>query len=269
MLEQYIEAMFKEDIPTGDITTDAIFTNQETKARLIAKQDGVICGLKEFTKVMHYVDETLVIVLHVSEGDQVETGMLLAEITGKTGSILKAERVGLNLLQHLSGIATKTNQFVEVLNNSSINIMETRKTLPLYRDLQKYAVTIGGGVNHRFSLSDQAMIKDNHIKAAQSLTNAVSLVRNQNPEVTIITECETLKQVEEALGTSTDIIMLDNMDNELIQQACQQIAGAKLIEVSGNITIERLKKLRTFAIDRISIGELTHSVEVLDISLKF
>ncbi len=269
MLNQYIKLMIEEDMPTGDVTSNAIFTDESSEARLIAKDTGILCGLKYFKDVMQYVDSSIEIKFYFTDGDLVETGTLIAVINGKTSSILKAERIALNLLQHMSGIATNTHRYVSATTGTNIKILDTRKTIPMYRELQKEAVRTGGGENHRFSLSDQAMIKDNHIKAAGSITRAVDLVRASNPELIIITECETLEQVQQTLKTSTNVIMLDNMDDKQIAEAIEVVNGLKLVEVSGNMNLDRINALKHLPIDRISIGELTHSVKAFDISLKF
>ncbi len=269
MIKQYIEAMIAEDMPKGDVTSEAIFTNEESNARLIAKDSGILCGIEYFNLIMNYIDDNVIIDTYFKDGNEVEFGTLIATITGKTSSILKAERIALNILQHMSGIATNTNRYVKALEGTNIKILDTRKTLPLYRDLQKEAVRIGGGENHRFSLSDQAMIKDNHIKAAGSITKAVELVRNKDAQITIITECETLEQVKETLKTSTNIIMLDNMSDEQINEATNLIGTQMSIEVSGNMNLARIEAIKHMPINRISIGELTHSVNAFDISLKF
>ncbi len=268
-IEQFIDLAIKEDMPNGDITTDAIFNDEEICANLIAKADGIIAGSDLFTKVFAKIDPEVQINWHVKDGDSVVNKQLLAEITGNVKSILKAERIALNFFQHLSGIATKTNLFVQEIDNDVTKIYDTRKTLPLYRELQKQAVLIGGGENHRFSLSDQAMIKDNHIKAAGSIEKAVNMVRENNPDVFIILECETLEQVKSALKTTCDVIMLDNMDLSQMQAAVEIIGNQKLTEASGNMTVDRVKAVADLKIDRISVGELTHSVNGLDISLKF
>ncbi len=268
-IEQFIDLAIKEDMPNGDITTEAIFSDEVICANLIAKADGIIAGCDIFTKVFTKIDASVQVDWQVKDGDSVTNKQLLATITGNVKSILKAERIGLNFLQHLSGIATKTNLFVKEIDNDVTKIYDTRKTLPLYRQLQKQAVVIGGGENHRFSLSDQAMIKDNHIKAAGSIEKAVSLVRKNNPDVFIILECETFEQVEAALTTTCDVIMLDNMNYEQMEQAVKLIDKQKLTEASGNMTVERIKAVADLNIDRISVGELTHSVNGLDISLKF
>ncbi len=269
MDEQLIKSMLLEDAPGGDITSNAIFKKQKSLAKLISKDDGVICGCEYFEQVFNFVDANTQIKWLIKDGDIVVKGQLLAELSGETKSLLLAERTALNILQHLSGISTNTFQYTKLFVDTDIEILDTRKTLPLYRKYQKYAVTIGGGHNHRFSLSDMAMIKDNHIKAAGSLAKAVELVRAENPNVQIITECESITQVKECILTSTDIIMLDNMTNEQMSEACKIIGTKKQIEASGNMNLKRIKEIKNLPLNRISIGELTHSVKAFDISLKF
>ncbi len=268
-IENYIKLAIAEDMPAGDITTDAIFHDEQITANLIAKANGVIAGTLIFEKCFFLIDEEVTINWQVQEGDYVNNKTLLATITGNVKSILKAERIALNFLQHLSGIATKTRLFVNEITNETTKIYDTRKTLPCFRAVQKQAVLIGGGANHRFSLTDQAMIKDNHIKAAGSIQKAVELVRLKNADVFIILECETLTQVQAALATSCDVIMLDNMNLEQMKAAVSLINQEKLTEASGNMTLDRIKDVANLGIDRISVGELTHSVTALDISLKF
>ncbi len=268
-IENYIKLAIAEDMPNGDITTDAIFSDEQITANLIAKANGVIAGVSIFEKCFALIDEDVTIDWKVKEGDYVQNKALLATVCGNVKSILKAERIALNFLQHLSGIATKTRLFVNEVPNDITKIYDTRKTLPCFRQIQKDAVLVGGGANHRFSLSDQAMIKDNHIKAAGSIKRAVELVRQNNRDVFIILECETFDQVQAALTTSCDVIMLDNMNLEQMKTAIKLIGNNKLTEASGNMTLERIKDVASLGIDRISVGELTHSVTALDISLKF
>lgn len=268
-IEEYIKLAIAEDMPEGDITTEAIFQKQIVSAKLIAKATGIIAGIDEFTLTFKLIDPAVEIDWQVKTGEGVENQQLLAIIKGDVRSILKAERIALNLLQHLSGIATKTNLFVKQVGTNKTKIYDTRKTIPGLRELQKKAVLIGGGTNHRFSLSDQAMIKDNHIKAAGSIAKAVDLVRQNQQDVFIILECETIEQVKDAINTSCNVIMLDNMDLPTMKTALTVINNQKLTEASGNMTLERIQAVANLGVDRISVGELTHSVTALDISLKF
>lgn len=269
MIEKYIELAYLEDLCNGDSATDPIFTNEHANAKLISKQDGIIAGIEIFNKCFEYIDSTITIEWLVTDGDNVANKQILANISGKAKSILHAERVALNYLQRMSAIATLTNEYVSEISGYKAEIFDTRKTTPNLRVFEKMAVKIGGGQNHRFSLSDLAMIKDNHIKAAGSITKAVNLVHNTNNDMPIEVECETLEQVLECLSTGlVNIIMLDNMSTETMTEAVAIIGGKAIIEASGNMEINRLKEVANCGVDRISSGALTHSVANLDISLK-
>lgn len=268
--EKIIVAALKEDMPFGDITSDSIMKSEQITAKLIAKEAGIIAGSNIFTQTMETVNKDTKVDWLVNEGDFVENKTLLATITGDVKDILKAERVALNLMQRACGVATLTSKYVEQLASEKCAILDTRKTTPNLRVLEKYAVTVGGGKNHRFSLSDQAMIKDNHIKAAGSISKAVDMVKkNVSDDILIELECETLEQVKEAIIANVDIIMLDNMDNETMSKAVEMIEGKCITEASGNMTIDRIKEVSKIGVDRISVGALTHSYTSLDISLKF
>lgn len=259
----------EEDLGLGDVTTDPIFTDQLTSAKLIAKEAGVIAGVKVFTEVFAQVDPSVVIKWYVSDGQTVTDRLLLAEIEGTTKSILHAERVALNLMQRMSGVATLTNEYVKLLATSECAIYDTRKTTPMLRPFEKEAVVLGGGCNHRYNLGDQILIKDNHIFAAGSISDAVRLTSAANPSLQVEVECETLEQVRECLDTGkVDIIMLDNMTNEQMETAVKLIDGQCIVEASGNMNLARINEVSKLGIDRISVGNLTHSYTSLDISLK-
>ncbi len=269
MDEKYIKLALEEDLANGDATTDSIFTEQMASANLICKQDGIIAGICVFNKTFELVDRQVQIKWLVSDGDAICKGQQLATINGFARSILHAERVALNYLQRMSGVASLTNQYVKQLANTDTKLYDTRKTSPNMRVFEKAAVKIGGGENHRFSLSDLIMIKDNHIKAAGSIAAAVTLAKTAHPQLQIEVECETLEQVKLALATKqVDIIMLDNMDNETIRQAVELIGNEVITEASGNMDIERIAQVAKCGVDRISVGALTHSYSSLDISLK-
>ncbi len=258
-----------EDLVDGDVTTDPIFTTEKTTAKLIAKEQGIIAGCEVFTDVFKFVDESVNIKFSCKDGDKVEPGMELATIEGLTKSILHAERVGLNLMQRMSGVATLTNSYVQEVINPKTKIYDTRKTTPLLRLFEKEAVVIGGGANHRYNLGDQVLIKDNHIAAAGSITKAVELTKNANPQLLIEVECESIEQVQESLQTNlVDIIMLDNMSNQMMAEAVALINQKCIVEASGNMTISRIGEVSEIGVDRISVGNLTHSYTSLDISLK-
>ena len=268
IVDKIITDALNEDMPNGDVTTDNLIPkSHQSKAMLIAKEDGVISGLMIVERVFKLVGGNVNIIFNKFDGDLVKTYDVIATISGDTKTILKGERVALNLLQRMSGIATITNKFV---NEVEVNtkILDTRKTTPNLRYLEKLAVKHGGGVNHRYSLSDMVMIKDNHIDACGSITKAVETIR---PKVNckIEVEVETLEQFKEALNTQCDIIMLDNMSLDLMQECVKLNNHKKKLEASGNMILSRVKEVSHIGVDFISVGALTHSVKALDISLKF
>lgn len=269
-IDKIIKEALMEDINYMDITTDNLIdSNQHSTAHLIAKDKGILCGIDIALRVFEILDDSFRLEVLLKDGDAVKKGDIIAKITGPTRSILKGERTALNLLQHLSGISTATYNAVQTVKGTKAAITDTRKTLPGLRALQKYAVATGGGQNHRFNLSDCAMIKDNHIEACGSITNAVNTLRSKiGHTVKIEVEAATLSEVEEALKCGADIIMLDNMDCETMKQAVELVDGKVPLEASGGITRETLRAIAETGVDIISMGALTHSVKALDISLK-
>lgn len=269
LIDKLINEALLEDAIYEDITTLNIISEDKTaKVDLIAKEDLVICGLEVFKRVFDVLGNVEVI-LHFRDGDMVKNKELVATVSGNAQKILLGERIALNFLQRMSGIAGKTRNIVRLLEGSSIKVLDTRKTTPLLRALEKYAVKIGGGYNHRFNLSDMAMIKDNHIKAAGSIQNAIQRIRNNHPFIKKIeVECESLDDVKEAVKYKADIIMLDNMPTEMMREAIKIINKQSVIEVSGDVTEERIAELKTLAIDYVSMGSLTHSVKSSDLSMK-
>lgn len=270
-LYELIEKSLKEDVGTGDITTlSTIPADKKAKGRFLAKENGVLCGMDVCRAVFEYVDPTVVFTSHVTDGAAVRKGDVLAEISGNARSILTGERLSLNLLQHMSGIATRTAEAVEKVAGTKARIADTRKTTPGLRVLEKYAVKCGGGSNHRFNLADGVLIKDNHIRAAGSITAAVTMARANIPHtLKIEVEVETFPELEEALAAGADIIMLDNMSCADMKKAVSLVAGRALTEASGNMGERDLREVAETGVDIISIGALTHSVKALDISLKF
>ena len=244
-LDDFLKQSLREDIGFGDITTEAVCEEGHISGgTLIAKQDLVLAGMVVFERAITMLDDKVEIVRHFSDGELVRKGQEIARLSGSTRAILMAERVALNLLQRLSGIATQTRQYVDALRGYETVIVDTRKTTPGLRMLEKYAVTVGGGKNHRFSLDAMVLIKDNHIRAAGGIIEAVKLVRSKvSPFLKIEVEAETLEQVREALKAGVDVIMLDNMTSETITQAVAIISGQALVEVSGNVTLNRLPEL--------------------------
>lgn len=269
-LDTYILNALKEDITSEDVTTNAVMRSAVTgSADLICKQDGIICGLDIFKRVFELLDETSSFKSHFKDGDFVKSGDLLGVISGDIRALLSGERTALNYLQRMSGIATFTNEFASELKGFKTRLLDTRKTTPNMRPFEKYAVKVGGGHNHRYNLSDGILIKDNHIGAAGSITNAVRLAKEYAPFVRKIEiEVENLDMLKEALSAGADIIMLDNMDNETMKEAVRLTAGKAETECSGNVTKERLKEIAEIGVDYVSSGALTHSAPIMDISLK-
>ncbi len=259
-----------EDMPKGDLTTEALFEDQVVVAKIKCKQKGILAGSEMFELTMKTVDSEIDIKWNTKDGQLMKDGDIIGVISGNVKSILKAERVSLNFLQHLSAIATKTRAFVNETVGTNAKILDTRKTLPGYRALQKEAVVTGGGVNHRFSLSDVIMIKDNHISAAGSIDEAINQINKKyNQKYQVIVECDTLVQVKAATVSKCDIILFDNMNLEQMRDAQKIVSKRKITEASGNMDLQRIKDVAQLGVDRISIGELTHSVSAQDISLDF
>ena len=263
-----IALALKDDVGDGDITTNNIVSAAiRRKARMVAKEPGVIAGLPVAEMVFRKLDPDLIWNELVSEGDKVKSGDVLVEFEGTYRALLTGERTALNFLQRLSGIATMSAKYADAVKDFQTVILDTRKTLPGFNKLDKYAVKTGGASNHRLGLHDMAMIKDNHIEVAGGITAAVKAVRSSIEEgIKIEVETTTLAQVQEAIDAGVDIIMLDNMDNETMRKGVELIAGRAKVEASGNITLERLREVAATGVDFISIGALTHSVKALDIS---
>lgn len=268
-LHDIVMSALKEDMPLGDITTDNIIgEGDSSKAEFLAKQDAVIAGLDVARHVFEVLDGSVKFTALIKDGDSVKKGDIIATAAGPTRALLKGERTALNFLQRLSAIATVTNRYAMKVKELPVKITDTRKTTPGLRLLEKYAVNAGGGSNHRFSLSDGVLIKDNHIAAAGGITNAVNRVRASIPHtVKIEVEVESMEEVQEALDCKADIIMLDNMTNEKMAEAVQLINKRALVEASGNITEEAIYQVACTGVDIISVGKLTHSANSVDISM--
>ncbi|MBZ0183076.1 MAG: carboxylating nicotinate-nucleotide diphosphorylase [Melioribacteraceae bacterium] len=268
-IERIIDLALDEDIQSGDITTEAIINkSQNADAFIKAKENGVIAGLPIAEKVFRKLDPDLIWNPLVNDGDKIKSSEILVKFSGNYSALLTAERTALNFLQRMSGIATQTNLFVSVIKDSKTKILDTRKTIPGHRLLDKYSVKMGGGTNHRIGLYDLVMIKDNHIKVAGNITNAVDQIRRKyGNKFRVEIETTNLDEVNEALKCNADIIMLDNMTNEAMNDAVKLINGRAQTEASGNMTIERIKSTAEIGVDFISIGMLTHSVKALDISM--
>ena len=268
--DQLIRMALQEDITSEDVSTNAVMpTATKGTVDLIAKEDGVVAGLDIYARVFTILDEKTEIDFHCKDGDEVKKGDLMATVTGDIRVLLSGERVALNYLQRMSGIATYTRQVAKLLEGSNVTLLDTRKTTPNCRVFEKYAVRVGGGCNHRYNLSDGVLLKDNHIGAAGSVTKAVQMAKAYAPFVRKIEiEVETLDQVKEAIEAGADIIMLDNMTPEVMKQAVELIDGRAQTECSGNITKENIQKIREIGVDFVSSGALTHSAPILDISMK-
>lgn len=271
VLEQTIANALDEDLGlSGDITTQAVFhEDKEVSARIIAREPGTIAGLFVAAATFKLIDKNIGFVPLVDDGDEVSADEVVAEIKGNIVGVLSGERVALNFIAHLSGVATLTRKFVERAASHGVSIKDTRKTLPGLRIFEKYAVEVGGGRHHRFGLYDGVLIKDNHIKAAGGLEEAVTSARaNLEPGTSIEVEAATLDEVAEALSLEADIIMLDNMDADTMREAVRMINGDALVEVSGSVTLETVEKIAELGVNYISVGALTQSAPALDVSLE-
>ncbi len=268
--DHLIRMALQEDITSEDITTNAVMPDaKKGEVQLICKQDGVIAGLEVFARVFRLLDETTMIEFRCKDGDAVKNGQVMAVLTGDIRVLLSGERVALNYLQRMSGIATYTNEVAKLLEGSGTKLLDTRKTTPNMRIFEKYAVKVGGGYNHRYNLSDGVLLKDNHIGAAGGVSQAVRMAKEYAPFVRKIeVEVENLDMVREAADAGADIIMLDNMSAEQMREAVELIGGRAQTECSGNVTKENVKHLVEIGVDYISSGALTHSAPILDISLK-
>lgn len=270
-VDNLIKTALLEDINYLDTTTDYLIDEeQENSAKFLAKSDGILCGIEVALRVFEILQPNgFEIKIYKHDGDKLKKGDIIAEIHGKTRTILKGERTALNLIQHMSGVATTTNKAVELVKGTNASIADTRKTLPGLRPIQKYAVTVGGGRNHRYNLSDAAMLKDNHIDAGGGIANAVAKLKKRLGHMTKIElEVRNLDELKQALAADVDVIMLDNMTPEMMKEAVKITDGKALLEASGNITDETLKEVAQTGVDIISMGALTHSVTAFDISLK-
>lgn len=269
-MDPLILSALQEDISSEDVSTNSVMpTPKDGEADLICKQDGIICGLQVFQRVFYLLDENSRVDFYVQDGDAVENGQLLAKVHGDIRALLCGERTALNYLQRMSGIATYTHGVAALLEGTRTRLLDTRKTTPNMRIFEKYAVTCGGGNNHRYNLSDGVMLKDNHIGAAGGVKEAIAAAKAYAPFVRKVeVEVENLEMVREAIEAGADIIMLDNMSHEEMAKAMELIAGKAEVEVSGNVTKENIAKLTDLGVDFISSGALTHSAPILDISLK-
>lgn len=268
--DQLIRMALQEDITSEDVSTNAVMREAvKGTVDLIAKEDGIIAGLDIYARVFKILDDKTEVTFHCKDGEEVKKGQLLGTVTGDIRVLLSGERVALNYLQRMSGIATYTRQVAKLLEGSKVTLLDTRKTTPNCRVFEKYAVRVGGGCNHRYNLSDGVLLKDNHIGAAGSITKAITMAKEYAPFVRKIEiEVETMEQVKEAVEAGADIIMLDNMTPEMMKEAVALIAGRAQTECSGNVTKENISKILETGVDFVSSGALTHSAPILDISMK-
>lgn len=273
-MEEIVDRALAEDLGWGDITTEALIpSDQRGSASIIVKSEGILAGIEVAKKVFHQVDPGLRMDVLLEDGTRIKASDVIARVEGKVANILKAERVALNFLQRLSGIATETNRYVEAVEGLPVHIMDTRKTTPSLRVLEKYAVRVGGGENHRMNLGDGILIKDNHLAALRSrglsLKEIIAKAQQNAPKrLKIEVEVKTVPEALEAAEAGADIVMLDNMSLGDIRQAVKMIHGRALIEASGGITLDKVRAVAETGVDFISVGALTHSVKALDISLE-
>ena len=268
-VDDIIKTALLEDMNYCDVTTDYLIpAEQEGEGKFVSKADGIVCGVEVAVRVFKILDENISVEVLKNDGDQVKKGDEILKLKGKTAVLLKGERTALNLIQHMSGIATASNKYAKIVEGTKASIADTRKTLPGLRPLQKYAVMTGGAKNHRYNLSDAAMLKDNHIDASGGITNAITKLRSKIGHMTKIeVETRNLDELKEALAAKADIIMLDNMSPELMKQAVEITNGRAVLEASGGITDETLRAVAESGVDIISVGALTHSVQAFDISM--
>lgn len=270
-IDDIIKTALTEDINYIDSTTDLLIPeNDVSEAYFMAKDSGVLAGVEVAARVFKLLDENIEIKFLFRDGDKVKKGDVIAEFKGNTAAMLKAERTSLNLIQHMSGIATYTRKCADLTEGTNASVADTRKTLPGLRPLQKYSVAVGGGKNHRYNLTDAAMLKDNHIDAYGGITAAVKALREKAGHMLKIeVEARTLEEVKEALDCGTDVIMLDNMSCEKMKEAVKLTGGKAKLEASGNVTLDNIKEIAETGVDIISLGALTHSVKAFDISMKW
>lgn len=268
--DEIIERALCEDINYVDAATDYLLDDDDVStARFVAKASGILCGIDIAVRVFEMLDKDIQVQINIRDGGKVEKGDVIAVVTGKTKAILKAERTSLNILQHMSGIATETAKYAECCKGTRAHVTETRKTLPGLRAIEKYAVTVGGGKNHRYNLSDGAMLKDNHIDAYGSITKAVEALRSRMGHmIKIEVEVRNEEELREALSCNADVIMLDNMTCEQMKKCVEIADGKAVLEASGNVTLDNMAEVAATGVDIVSVGALTHSVKAFDISLR-
>jgi len=270
-IDRIIEAALKEDMPDGDVTSESLIPPESvSKAILLSKEDGVLAGMDVAARVFWKIDPQVEFKKNVEDGSSIKVSDTLAQIEGPSISLLKGERTALNFLQRMSGIATLTHKFVTSIEESTTQILDTRKTTPSLRSLEKYAVKMGGGTNHRLNLSNMVLIKDNHLKIVGNISEAIKRARETvGPDIKIEVETTTLEEVKEATRSGADMIMLDNMSPERMRAVVDWVNGRIPLEASGNVKLSTLKEIASSGVDFISVGSLTHSYQSLDISMEF
>lgn len=264
-----VKAALSEDLGSGDITACLIDPHTQSKATVICRDNAVIAGIDWFNEVFMQLDIGVKVHWHVKDGDQVDANTLLCELEGRSASLLSGERTALNLLQTLSATATATHEYVEKIAHTQCRILDTRKTIPGLREAQKYAVTCGGGKNHRHGLYDGILIKENHILAAGSIANAVNAAKQQNQNVPVEVEVETLNELQQAIDCGADIALLDNMDETLLKQAVELTQKRIKLEASGGISLDNVASVAETGVDFISIGLITKNINAIDLSMRF
>lgn len=268
-IAESVKLALAEDVGSGDVTADLIAAATISRATVITREDAILCGTAWFNEVFRQVNPSIQITWHYQEGDQVKANTVLCDIKGNARGMLTAERSALNFLQTLSGTATATRRYVELIAHTSCRILDTRKTLPGLRNAQKYAVCCGGGVNHRIGLYDRVLIKENHIMAASSITAAVAQARRLHPKIKVEVETEGLKELAEATAANADIIMLDDYPMEMLREAVKITAGRIPLEASGGVNLDTVKAIAETGVDFISVGSITKHVRAVDLSMRF
>jgi nicotinate-nucleotide pyrophosphorylase (carboxylating) len=266
-----IEAALTEDMPQGDINSESVIpADSESEAIILAKEEGVLAGINVAERVFHKIDPSAVFEKKINDGQKFKKDQTLATIQGPSISLLKGERTALNFLQRMSGIATTTQKFVRALQGTKTKILDTRKTTPGLRSLEKYAVKMGGGGNHRFNLSEMVLIKDNHLRVVGSISQAVKSAKERiKPGVRVEVEATSIEEVQEAVRSGADMIMLDNMSEDAMKEVVKRVKGKVPLEVSGKVSLSRVKEIASLGVDFISVGSLTHSYKSVDISIEF
>ena len=268
LIEYMVTHALAEDIGSGDVTAQLLTPQQHAHATVISREAGILCGQAWFDRVFYQLDSHFQITWHINDGDSIAPGQTLCEVQGSTRHLLTAERTALNFLQTLSGTATRTRAYVDAIAGTQARVLDTRKTLPLWRVAQKYAVCCGGGMNHRMGLFDMVLIKENHIASAGSVARAMQLALQQNPDIAIEIEVETLEQLQDALRAGAKRILLDNMSHDQLREAVRLTAGQATLEASGSVSLATIRDIALCGVDFISVGSLTKHLQALDLSLR-